>query len=67
MYSLELLSNSDKLTFEVAERSNHILIGEVVIHKNGQVLYLTRALCDKGLVTINELMFQSKEIYLFIE
>ncbi|XP_066253604.1 putative ATP-dependent RNA helicase TDRD12 [Euwallacea similis] len=58
-YATNLISNYQKITFEVNETVNNTLIGELIIHKEGQVFHLTKELCDKNFLDINETLFES--------
>ncbi|XP_066139351.1 putative ATP-dependent RNA helicase TDRD12 [Euwallacea fornicatus] len=58
-YATDLISNYQKITFEVNEIIKNTLIGELIIHKEGQVFCLTKELCDKKFLAINETLFES--------
>ncbi|KAL1513503.1 hypothetical protein ABEB36_002907 [Hypothenemus hampei] len=56
--ALDLISNSDKIIFELKQKiENVLLIGDLIIHKRGRTLCLSDELKKKGLIATNDSIF----------
>lgn len=57
---LELISDNDKIHFQIEDVVSNILMGDIIIYKNGKTISLRNILCTEGLLIINEKFFESE-------
>lgn len=56
----ELISDNDKIRFQIEDKVSNILMGDLILYKNGETKSLRNVLCREGLVIVNEKFFESK-------
>lgn len=56
----ELISDNDKIHFQIEDKVSNILMGDLILYKNGETKSLRNVLCTEGLVIVNEKFFESK-------